>query len=111
MAESLSEQDFEREADAALRALDAALNDLADGPEADLESGILTLEFPDGAKYIINSHRAARQIWMAAERTAWHFDLDPGQKAWVAPKGGDELWATLDAVLSRKLGHPVRLAR
>jgi CyaY protein len=110
MTEALSESEFDRAADAALRALDVALNELAD-LEADLESGILTIEFSDGTKYVVNSHRAARQIWMAAERTAWHFDLRPGEGAWVAGKTGDELWKTVEAVVARKLGKPVALAR
>ena len=108
--EALSEQDFERIADASLHALDAALGEL-DGLEVDFQMGIITLEFTDGVKYIINSHRAARQIWMAAERNAWHFDYQPAEKRWVAPKSGDELWATVQAVTSRKLGRPVELAR
>lgn len=108
--EPLSEAAFDRAADRTLRALGAALDDL-DGLEADLESGILTLEFEDGVRYVVNSHRAARQIWMAAERNAWHFDLDPSTDRWVAAKSGDELWATLDAVLGRKLGRPIALRR
>ena len=106
--EALSEQEFDREADAELRTLERALGEV-DDLEADLESGILTLEFSDGVKYVINSHRAARQIWMAAERNAWHFDFDTAKKHWVAKKSGDELRATIAAVTSRKLGRSVSL--
>jgi CyaY protein len=81
----------------------------ADTVEAELESDILTVEFEDGAKYVINSHRAARQIWMAAERSAWHFDWDEESQAWVSPKSGDELWATLARVVGNKLGKPIAL--
>ena len=77
--------------------------------EAEFESDILTIEFGDGAKYVINSHRAARQIWMAAERNAWHFDWNVEKSAWIASKSGDELWSTLEGVLSRKLGQAVSL--
>lgn len=105
----LSEREFEVEADKALRALDAALSEVA-GVEVDLESGILTVEFEDGLEYVVNSHRAARQIWMAAERTAWHFDYLPAERRWVAAKTGDELWSTLEAVIGRKLGRKVVLA-
>lgn len=77
--------------------------------EAELESDILTVEFGDGAKYVINSHRAARQIWMAAERSAWHFDWSPEKSSWIATKSGDELWSTLERVLTNKLGRPIRL--
>lgn len=106
----IAERDFEKAADAALRALDRALADEHDF-EVELTMGILTLEFPDGARYVINSHRAARQIWMAADRAAWHFDpvgapAGGGEPRWIAAKSGDELVATLEAVVSRKLGRP-----
>ncbi len=109
MSTALTEQEFERAADRDLHTLDDALGDL-DGLEASLQMGILSLEFPDGTKYIVNSHRAARQIWMAAERSAWHFDYDAEGRRWIAAKSGDELVATLAAVLSRKLGREIRLA-
>jgi CyaY protein len=108
--EALTEQEFERVADEALRALDKSLADV-DALEVDLQMGILTLEFPDGTKYVVNSHRAAKQIWMAAERSAWHFDYLPAEKRWIASKNGDELWATIAAVTSRKLERPIDLAR
>jgi CyaY protein len=108
--EPLTEQAFERAADEALHALDRALGDL-DGLEVSLSLGVLTLEFPDGVKYVINSHRAARQIWMAAERNAWHFDYRPDDKRWIAGKSGEELWSTVEAVLGRKLGHALTLSK
>ncbi len=108
--EAMTETAFERVADDTLRALERALADV-DSLEVDLQMGVMTLEFADGAKYIINSHRAAKQIWMAAERTAWHFDPVAQGREWKAPKDGSELWATVEAVLSRKLGAAITLAR
>src|SRR5262249_53126477 len=106
--ETLTEQEFERVADETLQDLDQHLGDL-DGLEASLQMGILTLEFPDGTRYVVNSHRAARQIWMAAERSAWHFDFHPDARRWIAAKNGDELLETLAAVTSRKLGQTISL--
>ena len=106
----LSERDFEVAADRALHKLEQGLNDLT-GLEADLESGILTVEFDDGVKYVINSHRAARQIWMAAERNAWHFDYVAADDRWKASKTGEELWALLEQVIARKIGGTVSLPR
>lgn len=108
--EALTEREFERVAETSLQALDSALSDV-DGLEASLQMGILTLEFADGAKVVVNSHRAARQIWMAAERSAWHFDYQPSDGKWIAGKNGDELWAVIQDVTSRKLGRPVLLPR
>jgi CyaY protein len=93
-----------------LAALVAALDTIDDDRvEAELASDILSIEFWDGAKYVVNSHRAARQLWLAAERSAWHFDFVSTQRAWIAAKTGDELWATLSALLSKKLGASVTL--
>ncbi len=107
-----TEAEYEERASPELRALLDALDALDDeGVEAELESDILTLEFSDGVRYVINSHRAARQIWMAAERNAWHFDWVPEKERWIAAKTGDELWATLQRVVGGKLGRDVELAR
>jgi CyaY protein len=96
------------ELSALVRALDAL--DLP-GFEAELAGDILTLEFSDGTRYVVNSHRAARQIWMAAELTAWHFDWIAEKSAWIAAKSGEELWAVLEAALARRLKQPLKLSR
>jgi CyaY protein len=106
----VSEAEYEAAAFPELKALVRAFDALElDGLEAELQADILTLEFQDGAKYVVNSHRAARQIWLAAERNAWHFDWLPERSAWVATKTDSELWSTLEAVVAQKLGKPVGL--
>src|SRR6186713_3237366 len=108
----LSEEDYlelaGRELGLLVRAIDQQTDDDVD---AELESDILTIEFSDGSRYVINSHRAARQIWMAAERMAWHFDWDVTRHAWVAKKTGDELWQAVGTVIGNKLGQSVELIR
>lgn len=107
-----TEDEYEQRAYPELRALLDALDALElDGAESELASDILSIEFSDGAHYVINSHRAARQIWMAAERSAWHFDYSPDAGTWTDAKTGGELWATVAEVLSKKLGRPVALGR
>lgn len=103
---NIDESTFDGWAEQALRRLEMRLNEL-DGVEADLESGILTIEFADGAKYVVNSHRAARQIWMAAGAEAWHFDPDAAGSTWTAAKSGDELFACVAARVGAKLGRTV----
>ncbi len=106
---ALGEQEFESLADAELQGLSRALDEI-DDMEADLQMGVLTLVFGDGARYVINSHRAAKQIWGAAERTAWHFDYRKDE-GWVASKNGDELWSTVERLLTTKLGRPIKIKR
>lgn len=109
---ALSEEQYEALAFPELGALVRALDTLDHpGVEAELASDILTVEFDDGTRYVVNSHRAARQIWMAAERHAWHFDWIPAKNQWIAEKSGDELWATVSRVIAQRLGVPVTLVR
>jgi CyaY protein len=110
MADSIDEATFDDLADRALHALEGSLNDV-DGIEVDLESGILSIEFPDGERFIVNSHRAARQIWMAARASAWHFDVDARTRLWTATKTGDELWDCVQRQIGEKLEQPLVLAR
>ncbi len=105
-----SESDYDAVAVPELHELITRLDALSnDSVEAELASDILTIEFSDGTRYVLNSHRAARQIWLSAERSAWHFDFLAESKSWVAAKTNDELWATLARLLSSKLGEPVAL--
>ena len=110
MEHALSESRFEALADEMLVHLTERLADLeSERLDADLESGVLTLSFEDGARYIINSHRAARQIWMAADASAWHFDWVDGR--WRCSRTGADLVDILEGRVGQKLGQNVSLAR
>ena len=112
MVDTLTEPAYETLAEAELLALLSALDALeVDAYEAELEAGVLTLEFADGDRFVINSHRAARQIWMAARRCAWHFDWEPQARVWHAQKTHEELWSTLKESLEKKLLQSVPLLR
>jgi CyaY protein len=107
----LTEKDFRARAFPELSALLAALDEL---PEltAELAGDVLTIEFEDDQKvYVVNTQLAARQIWLAAERRAWHFDYVPDTDGWVEKKSSAELWATLQSMLQTKLGAAAKLVR
>jgi len=109
---AVTESEYEALAYPELGRLMQALDSLElDGFEAELAGDILTIEFRDGDRFVVNSHRAARQIWMAANRSAWHFDWLPERSAWVAQKSGDELWATVERMLGASLKRSVSLPR
>ena len=107
----MDEARFDKLAADALKKLEGALTDIDPDIEADLASDILTIEFADGKKYIVNSHRAARQIWLAAGARAWHFSPDEVSGAWIDTREGHELWKLLDELLTKGAGHPVQLKR
>jgi CyaY protein len=104
--ESISEKAYTARAFPELAALVEAFDAFTDELFAELAGDVLTIEFPDQGRYVINSHLAARQIWLAAERSAWHFDPD-AQGGWLDRRTGAELWATVELLLTKKLGRPV----
>jgi CyaY protein len=106
----MDDKQFERLAYQELGRLEQALGDV-DGVDADLADGILTLEFDEGPKVVVNSHSAARQIWLAANLAAAHFSPDAKTGRWFDTKTGEELWDRLQAVLTERLGTPVSLRR
>ena len=106
----MDDNTFDHVADEELRKLERRLEDFdPDEVEPAMAGDVLTLCLRDGTKVIINRHRAARQIWMAAARQAWHFDLDPADRCWRTDKSKEELVATLEKVLTEQLGRPISL--
>jgi CyaY protein len=102
-------QEFTKRAYPALEHIDEILGGLElEELDSDLAGDVLTLEFSDGGKFILNAHGAARQVWLAAGTTAWHFDYQQDGR-WVAPKTGDELMSTVARVVGEKLGRNIEV--
>ncbi len=108
MSQPLTDSEFDKLADAQLKKLYKSLMDYdPDEIEADLSMGVLSLSVLNKHKVVINSHRAARQIWMAAQRKAWHFDPTPGAATFTTTTA--ELVATVEQVLGELLQRPIAL--
>ena len=77
--------------------------------EAERSGDILKLIFHDGMQFILNTQSAAHQIWLAGASRGWHFDYDEQRDSWVCGKSGDELFETLESMVSEKLGEKLSL--
>ena len=105
----MDEASFDRDARAELRAIEDAFADIdPDEVEVSTSDGVLRLDLKDGTKIVINSHRAAKQIWMAAIASAWHFD-PAADGTWHASKTGDELRSTIKKLVKDRIGLDVQL--
>lgn len=115
MSTTLDEQQYYERAKKTLHELVDSLDEVSQQAgetfEVELANDILTLDFPDGARFVINSHRAARQIWMAANTSAWHFNWHADVAQWLCSKTNAELWQVVTDQLRRKTGKPVQLIR
>ncbi|MGH8786239.1 MAG: iron donor protein CyaY [Cupriavidus necator] len=79
--------------------------------DADIEVGrvgnVLTLEFDDGSKIIINSQAPMQELWVAARAGGFHFRRD-GER-WIDTRNGGELYAALSGYVSEQAGAALRL--
>ena len=110
---SLDEQIYAKMAARELSHLINQIDDALDPDEVEgfLSQGVLKLTFFNDASEVcvINSHQAAREIWMAYDAHAWHFGWDGEDGVWRATKGGEELYDVLNQTLSKRLGRTVEL--
>lgn len=106
MDESKFDEIGRRELSYIEEALDAIDPDDVEVASAD---GMLTLTLRDGVRVVVNTHRAARQIWMAAVASAWHFDPPKGSDDRWRTGDGRELRATLRGVVRERIGLDLAL--
>lgn len=100
--------DFDSLSLSALQKIEAALRS-EDELEVDLADNVLTIEFEDGSKYVVNSHGASQQIWLSANMSAWHFAWHEPTGSWRDTKSGAELFTELGKLVAEKLARPVLL--
>lgn len=70
--------------------------------EAVLEAGVLKVQFASGPPFVLNLQPPIRELWLAADRAAWHFRWDGAR--WLDKKHGGELYATLKELCAGKVG-------
>jgi CyaY protein len=105
----MTQLDFDALSEAALEQIRQAIDTGGVDVEVEIKAeGVLELEFEDGSKMIINRHRAAREIWVAARAGGFHFRWDGS--AWRDTRDGVELFAALSRLVSAQNGAPVVLA-
>jgi CyaY protein len=101
-----------------LKLADEALTEIAkwlenlDPDEVDYTAGdgVITVDFPDGGRFILSRQSATGQLWLAAAAHAWHYNRDESTQTWVDDKDGHELHRRLAEVISEKIGRDVKFA-
>ena len=108
MSEILSESRFNAMVDEVLVAIEDAVESSGADIEFETVGGILTLEFANGSKIIINRQTPNREIWVAARSGGFHFRH--ADEAWVDTRGGLALAERLAACILDQGGESVRIA-
>ena len=107
---TLSDAQFNQKAAATMLRIEDAVE--ASGADIDFEtaSDILTLEFANGSKIIVNKQGATKQIWVAAKSGGFHYNYDAAADRWVNDQSGEDLFKELSRLVSQQSGTPVVLA-
>ncbi len=105
----MNESEFNQRAEDTMTAIEEAVD--ASGVEIDTDSagGILTLEFTDGSRIIINKQTPLSQVWVAARSGGYHFDYDAKDSCWRLRGKDEELFSCLSRYCSEQAGEDVSL--
>jgi CyaY protein len=103
----MSETQFLHTVEATLAQVETAIEAAQIAAECSQTALILTIEFDDGGKIIINAQTPMRQLWLASRGGAMHFTHDGRQ--WNDTRSGVEFFAALSQAVSAALGAAVEL--
>jgi len=106
----MNESQFNQLAEQTMIAIEEAID--ASGAEIDYDtiSDILTLDFENGTKIIINKQAPVSQLWVAARSGGYHFDYDANTETWVLDSDrSQDLFTCLSRYCSQQAGEDVQL--
>ncbi|ODP33521.1 iron donor protein CyaY [Pandoraea sp. ISTKB] len=107
----MTESEFLALAEAVLAQIEAAVEAVVDNSDSDVDidcertGNVLTLEFDDDSKIIINVQTPMSEIWIAARSGGFHFRLK-GDK-WRDTRDDSELFEALSRFASQQAGETV----
>jgi len=103
----MNESDFNQLVDETLIKIEDVIENSEHEIDFDTIAGILTLEFNDESKIIINRQSSNSQLWVAARSGGYHLDYIDGQ--WFCNKESCTLGALLNRLCSEQDGNTIKL--
>jgi len=100
----MTDAEFMQHAEDALADIEDAVDDSGLDIELGRAGNVLTLEFADGARVVVNSQAPMKQLWVAARSGAHHYEWRDG---WRDTRDGSELFAALSRIVSALGGSAI----
>ena len=104
----MTDSDYLTRAEAVLAAIDRAVDDGDADIEAERSGNVLTLEFENGSKIIVNLQPPMQEIWIAAKAGGFHFKFVDGQ--WLDTRNGREFFESLSEYATQQAGERVQFS-
>jgi len=106
----VNESKFNQLAEETMVAIEEAVE--ASGADIDYDNvaDILTLEFPNRSRIIINKQTPLSQIWVAAKSGGYHFDYNDQSNLWCLNSSAEkDLFTQLSLYCTEQLGQAIDL--
>jgi CyaY protein len=103
----MTDAEFHRAAEAMMARIEEAIE--ASGADIECENAgdVLTLEFANRSKIIVNKQTPAHELWVAAKSGGYHYAMRDGQ--WLNTQSQGELLTELSRFATAQAGAPVTL--
>ena len=106
----MDESRFNQLAEETIIAIEEAIEESGADIDYDNVADILTLEFSNRSKIIINKQTPLSQIWVAAKSGGYHFDYDNEKDLWCLNNNIEkDLFTQLSLYCSEQAGETVEL--
>jgi CyaY protein len=102
----MSDSEYLTRAEAALAVIERAIDDTEADIELERSGNVLTLEFENRSKIIVNLQPPMKEIWIAAKAGGFHYRFVDGQ--WRDTRTGNEFFASLSEYATQQAGEPVQ---
>lgn len=104
----MNKQEYLLRADDCLERVQTWLEDF-DPEEVDYSTtdGMVSIEFSDGARFVLNRQSGNNQMWFAAGVRAFHYDWQDAEQSWRDDRDGHDLFGKIAEVVGEKLGRSV----
>ena len=101
----MTDSDYLTRAEAVLARIEHAADEIDADIEVERNGNVLTLEFENGSKIIVNLQPPMEEIWIAAKMGGFHFKFVDGR--WVDTRHGREFFESLSDYATQHAGEPV----
>ena len=96
----MNDSEFQQLADKLYQKIEDNIEESGADVDYDQNGGLLTLEFENRSKLIINRQQPLHQIWLATQENGHHYDYKAGQ--WIDDRSGDEFLAFLSIAIFKQ---------
>lgn len=96
----MNDSEFQQLADKLYQKIEDNIEASGADVDYDQSGGLLTLEFENRTKLIINRQQPLHQIWLATPENGHHYNYNAGK--WMDSRSGDEFLTFLSAAIFKQ---------